>query len=111
MSEIKLVVKSTIGEPINGYSRVAVSMDLFKATAGYKPTLPYRDINDANGKNIRTFTIDGMDLYLKYNTDTERSIYIMKTEDAQKALDTHKLDFDVSMFEAIKSEQETVANV
>ena len=88
MENIKLVVRNIIGEPDNGYSRVTVSNELFNAVRGVRPQLAYKAQGDQAGKGIRIFTIDGVDLYSNYDKESRKTLFLMKTEDAEKCLCT-----------------------
>ena len=103
---IKLVVRNIIGEPINGYVRVTVANDLFKTIAGFRPSIAYTAMGDSGGNGVRIFDIDGVKLFSKYNKETAKTTFIMKTEDARAKLVTvaqerateAKLPFNISSF-------------
>lgn len=107
MENIKLVVRNIIGADVNGYSRVTVSNDLFNAIRGFRPSLAYKAMGDSAGNGVRVFTIDGTDLYANYDKESRKTVYLMKTEDAQKHLVTlaqeranePKLPFNVEAFD------------
>ena len=64
MNTLKLVVRNIIGAPNNGVSRVTVATDVYNATVGYKPLLPYEAMGDSDGGDgVRLFTIGGVELY------------------------------------------------
>lgn len=93
MNNIKLVIRNVIGEPINGISRVTVSQTLYDAvkqsiSAQYtkqERVLKYHTREEQEGKWMRVFNIEGMELYAWY----ERRLYFfMKTEDAKKCIVT-----------------------
>ena len=102
----KLVVRNIIGEDVNGYSRVTVANELFNAVRGFKPVLAYKGMGDSAGNGVRVFNIEGVDLYANYDSETRKTVYLMKTEDAKKHLLTlaqerasePKLPFNISVF-------------
>ncbi len=74
-----------IFEESNGYSKVSVNVEIFKAIAGFKPTLPYTTSRSESGKGVRVFNIAGTPVYTIYEGENKSSI-IMKSEDAKKHL-------------------------
>ena len=107
MDNLKLEVRSIIGDEVNGYSRVIVSKEIFLATKGANPSLPYKSMGDKDGKLIRAYTIEDTKLYVKY--DDGNSVFIMSTEDAKRCLGLSLLPFSTSMFD-VKDEEAVVAN-
>jgi len=101
MAELKLIVRKIIAGGDNGKSQVVVHSDVFKATKGVVPALPYKGIGDETGNGVRMFTIDGINLYSHYNKETSKTSFAMDTKDAKKCLLTleqerageDKLDF------------------
>ena len=83
---INLVVRNIIGDAVDGYSRVTVSNELFNAVRGVRPTLAYTAMGDQGGKGIRIFNIDGYELFANYDKESRKTLFLMKTEDAQKCL-------------------------
>lgn len=86
MKDIKLVVRNIIGEPIDGYSRVTVSNELFNAVRGMKPLLPYKGMGDNGGNGVRVFTVNGVELCASYDKETRKTMFLMRTEEAKKHL-------------------------
>lgn len=86
MNNIKLVVRNIIGESKDGHSRVTVSNELFNAVRGVRPALPYTAQGDQSGKGIRIFTVDGKNLYANYDKESRKTLFLMKTEEAQACL-------------------------
>lgn len=114
MENLKLVVRNIIGEPIDGYVRVTVSNELFRAI--YKTTpwnngkpgfLTYKAMADQAGKGIRIYNFNGVELCASYDQETRKTIFLMKVEDAQSHLLTvaqeraagPKLPFDSTRFD------------
>ena len=85
-NNIKLVVRNIIGDAVDGYSRVTVSNELFNAVRGVRPALAYTAMGDQGGKGIRIFNIGGYELYANYDKESRKTLFLMKTEDAQKCL-------------------------
>lgn len=81
-----LIVRNIISSDIGGFSRVTVSNELFNAIRGVRPTLPYKGAGDVGGNGVRVFNIEGVDLYVNYDKINRRTMFIMKTPDAQKYL-------------------------
>jgi hypothetical protein len=106
MNNIKLVVRNIIGDAVDGYSRVTVSNELFNAVRGVRPQLAYTAQGDQSGKGIRIFEIDGKKLYANYDKESRKTLFVMKSEDAQACLLTvaeqranePKLPFSVMAF-------------
>jgi hypothetical protein len=87
LNNIKLVVRSIIGEPIDGYVRVSVENTLFNAVRGVRPLLPYRAQADQGGNGVRIFSFDnGAELHARYNKELRKTMFFMLPEDAQKNL-------------------------
>ena len=84
MNNPKLIVSNIIGTDVNGYSRVTISNELFNAVRGFKPLLPFEDRFDENGERIRVFNIDGVELYASYDKTTSKTMFVLKTTEAQK---------------------------
>lgn len=112
----KLVIRTLVGEPKNGMSRVIISRDALGSViqtnraqydSAVTPALQFTEELDAQGKVIRAFDFDGTTLYSHYDRDANKSYFFMKTEDAKKHLltlaqeraDLPKLDLDVSEFD------------
>jgi hypothetical protein len=106
MNNKKLIVRQIIGDAIDGYSRVTVTYDLFIALRGVRPTMPFTAQGDQAGKGIRIFDFDGIKLYSNYDKESRKTLFLMKTEDAQSCLQTiaeqranePKLSFNSTMF-------------
>ncbi len=107
MKDLKLVVRNIIGEPIDGYSRVTVSSDVFNAVRGITPLLAYRGQGDQGGNGVRVFDFNGVELCASYDKETRKTMFLMKTEEAKAHLLTlaqerdkaEKLPFDASKFD------------
>lgn len=119
MKDLKLEVRSIIGEAKNGVSRVTVSLDLFKAINdsvrarlnrdrnAIANSLPFTGMADEGGNGVRVFNVEGKDVYAHYNRENGRTYLFMKTEDAQAHLTTlaesranePKLPFNVKSFD------------
>ena len=106
-NEIKLVVRNIIGDSIDGYSRVTVSNEVFNAVRGIKPTLPYRGQGDLAGKGVRVFSFNGVELCAQYDKDSRKTMFLMKTDEAEAHLLTiaqerdkaEKLPFNSNLWE------------
>ena len=85
MNELELSVRK-IFESSNGFSRVSVNADVFKALAGFNPSLPYTTARTSNGKGVRVYNINGTAVYTQYDSETKKTYIIMKSEDAKKKL-------------------------
>jgi hypothetical protein len=84
---IKFVVRNIIGDAVDGYSRVTVSNENFNDLRGVRPVLAYTAQGDLGGKGIRIFTdMNGVELYSNYDKESRKTLFLMKTEDAQKCL-------------------------
>ena len=110
----KLVVRNIIGASIDGYSRVTVANDLFAALnqsvrarfSRQTPKFAYKAMGEESGKGIRVFNIDGVELYSHYDTESGKTFFLMKTEEAEAHLVTlaeqrageEKLPFNISKF-------------
>jgi len=67
----QLVVREIIEEK-DGFAQVVVSRDVFEATRGFVPKLPYERAANAKGEGIRIYTFaEGKKLYVKYSKDEE----------------------------------------
>lgn len=77
-----------IFEESNGFSRVSVNNELFKAIAGFVPQFKYETHRTANGKGVRAYNISGVTIFTQYDKDTNKTSIIMATEDANKYLKT-----------------------
>ena len=86
MNTIKLVVRNIIGESIDGYSRVTVSNEVFNAVRGIKPLLAYRGQGDQGGNGVRVFSFDGVELCAQYDKETRKTMFLMKTDEAEAHL-------------------------
>lgn len=101
-----IIVRSVIGSDIGGYSRVTISNELFNDVRGVKPALPYQGRGDIGGHGVRVFNIGGVDLYVNYDKTNRKTVFIMKTSDAQRHLlplateraNEPKLPFNAAMF-------------
>jgi hypothetical protein len=77
-----------IFETANGFSKVSVNTEVFKAIAGFNPTLPYTTSRNANGNGVRVYDVDGVPVYTQYDKESKKTAIIMKTSDANKHLQT-----------------------
>lgn len=93
-----LNITGIAGEAINGFVRVFLSRDAFDSVRGVNPKLPFTIAKDSKGTNIRVFDFDGVKLYASYDSKTLQTTFIMKEEDAQKALDSVRENVDISAF-------------
>jgi len=100
MNESKLVLNSIIGESIGGYSRVTVSRDVFLAVTGPTPTAKFEEKGrDASMVN-RVFNFNGVELYSSYDKATRKTMFLMKTTDAEKCLPSASdLPFNIGAFD------------
>ena len=109
--EIKLIVRNIIGADINGYSRVTVSNELFNAVRGVRPALAYKGQGDSANNGVRVFNVGGVDLYAHYDKESRKTVFLMKTEEANKHLmsleqeraNEPKLEFDVKAFNVVET--------
>ncbi len=107
----ELVVR-TIIDTKDGYSRVVVSNETFRQVQGVRPELPYKAMGDMGGNGVRIFSFGTTELYVKYDKENRKSIFIMKASDVKKHLRTleqeregeEKLPFNAAQFAT--SEQE-----
>ena len=70
------------------YSHVVLDRATFEAVNGFRPALPYTTTRNAQGQGVRVFTIDGVTVYSRKDKDTKKSVFVMKTADAQRLLST-----------------------
>lgn len=114
MNPLKLAVRNIIGDSVNGYSRVTVSSEVFSAImqsfrarfTKQTPIITYKGMGDEGGNGVRVFNIDGCDVYAHYVKESGKTIFLMKTVDANAHLLTlakqregeEKLPFDLSSF-------------
>ena len=105
----QLVVRNIIGETIGGFVRVTISNELFNKIRGFNPELAYEVQGSQDGKGVRIFTFGEVRLYANYDKDTRKTVFLMRTADAQAHLktladeraDEPKLAFDVSQFNTV----------
>jgi hypothetical protein len=88
METIVPVAVRQIFEENNGFARVSVNTELFKALSGFIPALPYKTARSANGKGIRAYNVGGTPVFTQYDGETKKTSIIMSTEDAKKHLKT-----------------------
>lgn len=99
---IKLIVTNILGDSINGYSRVTVSNEVFASVKGLRPAMPHTAQADQSGRGVRIFNFDGINLYSRYDKETFKTTFIMKTEDAKKALvPVEALSFNTTQFNVV----------
>lgn len=87
MNESSLAVRK-IFEESNGFSKVSINNEVFKAIAGFSPSVPYTTSRSADGKGVRKYNIEGVTVFTKFNQESKKTSIIMRTEDAQKYLRT-----------------------
>ena len=81
--EVQLTVRNIIGDAIDGYVRVTVEDKCFKSVKGMEPLLSYRGQGDQGGNGVRVFTFDDIELCAQYDKKSRKTMFLMKTEDAQ----------------------------
>jgi hypothetical protein len=75
---------STVGD----YSRVTLDSETFRAVQGFKPELPYKAMGTADGKGVRVFDLDGVEIMSAYDGEARKTMFFMKNSDASKHLST-----------------------
>jgi len=86
-STLPNLVVRTIIETKDAFSQVVVSREVFEATKGYVPPMPYTTAQNAAGQGIRVFEFaGGHKLYVRYvKDDAERGNYTVFVTDADTA--------------------------
>jgi hypothetical protein len=117
LNDVKLIVTS-IAETIDGVSWVYLAPETWKPinqsiNAKFKkevPMLTFLGGKDANGKGVRTFNIEGVDINVHYDEATGKRVNLMKAADALRfydaSLDTwtdRTVDLDISKFDFSKA--------
>ena len=83
---MELVIR-TIIESAGDFSHVVVSRDVFTATKGFKPELPYTTSRNSTGQGIRIFEFDDAKLlYVRYDKEEQKTVFIADNETAQACL-------------------------
>lgn len=77
-----------IFEVSNEFAVVSVDSETFNAVRGVSPELPYTTSRTMDGKGVRIFEIDGVNLMSIYNKETKKTRFVMNQKEALAKLET-----------------------
>lgn len=114
-NKMNVHVRRIIGDAINGLVRVnvdspafnAMQQSIFARNNRETPLLKYQGMGSQDGKGVRVFNFNGIEVYSHYDKESRRTIFLMKEEVAKKLLLTveeqraneEKLPFSISAFD------------
>ena len=95
---IKLYVRSIIGDAIDGYSRVIVNIDafdtmkqsIFARRNRQTPLLQFLRKTDEGGNNFTEFNIEDVEVRNYFIKDSKKTVFLMKEADAKRLLDSEE---------------------